>query len=238
MATVASLWVGGPLTKVQEVSLASFVYYKHTIYLYVYDMNLSVPPGVIKLDANEIMPESDIFYHWGQLAGFSDLFRYKMIMDTGMMWVDADTLCLGEYFFEDKEIVFINENNYTIAGGILKLPSDSGYAKHLYESAQGIVENLNNDSHWTAIGPKLLDDFVKDRSLEHYAIPSSKTNVFQDAREASLCWVPRYRSLMLKKMNGAVCATFFNGGLTMINFDKNNIPDRSLIGVLYKRFLG
>lgn len=237
MATVASLWVGGPLGKIQELCLASFVYYKHTTYLYVYDMNLPVPTGVIKLNANDILPESAVFYHQNQLAGFSDLFRYKMIVDTGMMWIDADTLCLGEYFFDDKDIVFINENNYTIAGGILKLPKGSGYAEYLYEAALDIAKTINDNLHWTAFGPKLLDNFVKDRGLQEYAIPSSKTNVFENAREASLCWVPRHRNRMLKKMHGATCATFFNGGLTMMNFDKNSIPDRSLMAMLYKKFI-
>lgn len=236
MATVASLWVGGPLGLVQKICLASFVYYRHTTYLYVYDMEMKVPDGVIKLDANEIIPESDIFYHHGQLAGFSDLFRYKMIMDTGMMWVDADTLCLSSAFFEDKSIVFINENNYTFAGGILKLPQDSDLPKVLYKKSLEILKDTV-DAHWSAIGPWLLDELFKERSLQKYAISSDKVNVFRHASHATMAWDPKYRNKTVKMMRGATCATFFNGGLSMINFDKNNLVPNSAIEYFYKKFV-
>jgi hypothetical protein len=236
MATVASLWVGGPLGKIQEICLASFVYYGHSTYLYVYDMELEVPDGIIKLDANDIIPESEIFYHWGQLAGFSDLFRYKMIRDTGMMWVDADTLCLTENFFDTQEIVFINENNVMYAGGILKIPQNHELVNYLYEKALDSI-NSKEDTHWSFIGPRLIDEAVKKMSLEKYAVNSKIVNVFKHAKDAQSAWIPAKRREVLRRMSTAHCATFFNGGLTMANFNKNNIVNNSAIHYFYNKYV-
>jgi hypothetical protein len=236
MATVASLWVGGPIGLIQKICLSSFVYYGHTTYLYVYDMDMEVPNGIIKLDAAQIIPESNIFYHHGQLAGFSDIFRYKMIMETGQMWVDADTLCLKSNFFDDRDIVFINENNEFFAGGILKLPKNSDLPKALYEKSLELLKNLDG-SHWSDLGPNLIDKIMRERSLENYAIPSNKTNVFWGPLQAIMAWDPRHRDEVIEMMNGAECATFFNGGLTMLNFNKNNLVIGSAIEYFYNKFV-
>jgi hypothetical protein len=236
MATVASLWVGGPLGKIQQICLSSFAYYGHTIYLYVYDMDMDVPDGVIKLDASLIVPESEIFYHHGQLAGFSDLFRYKMIKDTGVMWVDADTLCLTKDFFETQDIVFINENNISYAGGILKAPQDHEFIEYLYEKTLSFI-NDKEDKHWSFIGPHLIDEAVKAMSLQRYAIDSDLVNVFRHAKDAKAAWDPSKTRKVLLRMQGAYSATFFNGGLTMSKFKKDNIIRSSAIDYFYKKYV-
>jgi hypothetical protein len=239
MAKVASLWVGGPLGKIQELCLASFVYYGHEIYLYVYDMGMQVPDGVIKLDANQILAESEIFYHKNQLAAFSDLFRYKMIKDTGLMWVDADTMCLTESFFEKDEIVFINENNISYAGGILKVPQEHPLIEFLYEESLKILANQDpGASHWSFIGPHLMNNAVITMSLQSYAVDSSKVNVFKHAKDAMSAWDPRHTRKVIRRSENAHCLTFFNGGLTMLNFNKNIFRNGSAIYYFYKKYMG
>jgi hypothetical protein len=66
-------------------------------------MDMSVPDGVNKINASTIIPQDKVFTYHGQYAAFSDYFRYRMIQLTGNMWVDADTLCLTDKFFEETE---------------------------------------------------------------------------------------------------------------------------------------
>ena len=76
MAKFGSLWVGNPMTKIQEVSLSSFIYHGHELTLYVYDMDMKVPEGVQKAFAGDIMDESEMFLVQDTYAAFSDLFCY------------------------------------------------------------------------------------------------------------------------------------------------------------------
>ena len=107
MAKVSSLWLGNPLSIPHQIALSSFVYYGHEVKIYLYDMNLEVPDGVIKADANRILKEKEVFTHFGKYAAFSDLFRYAMILKTGEMWVDTDVFCFSKDFFEDAEYLFV-----------------------------------------------------------------------------------------------------------------------------------
>lgn len=87
MAEFASLWVGRPLSKIEQTCLASFVYHKHSMVLFVYDMDLAVPKGVIKRDAREILTKDKIFKTDNSYGPFADMFRYNMIQKN---WFNLD----------------------------------------------------------------------------------------------------------------------------------------------------
>jgi hypothetical protein len=243
MAKVSSLWIGEPLTRAHKVALRSFVHYGHSIKLYVYDMDLEVPPGVIKADANYIVPESDIFIHYGKLAPFADYFRYKMIAKTGEMWVDADTICLSEYFFEDKKYVFIEEMPNFFAQGILKMPSDSNLCKFLNETAsklrfqnkESIKDEEFVDSEWIFLGPKLLTKGVTKFSLQQYSQPALLVNGLDLSVSGEdpydLLWNPKNLDKMSERLNFSISLTFFNSSLDWRNLSGqlNSFSEGSLI---------
>jgi hypothetical protein len=248
MADVSSLWVGSPLSLAHKIALSSFVYYGHNIKLYVYDMTLDVPPGVIKADANEIIPESEIFYHYGKLAAFADYFRYAMITRTGDMWVDADTICLSEYFFEDKEYVFIEELPGVYAQGILKMPQTSLLCNFMHKKSSRLrFENKPPDAKrrvkdWSFLGPTLLTKAVKGYSLQSHAQPSIRVNGLELGKDSpyDLFWNPDSCGIMLDRVPGTVCMTFFNSiiDLSKMSHVKNILPEGSFIWELGKKFLG
>ena len=257
MANVSSLWIGDPLTRAHKVALKSFVYYGHSIKLYVYDMDLEVPPGVVKADARSIVPESDIFLHYGKLAAFSDYFRNVMISKTGEMWVDADTICLSEYFFEDKEYVFIEEMPNFYAQGIVKMPSDSNLCKLLNKKASRLMANKNesgsfNADTWTSsdskswifLGPGLFTETIIELSLGEYGQPALLVNGLDLSVSAEdpqkLFWDPESRDLMLERLQNSISATFFNSSLDLRGLTdiKNDLPEGSAIRELEKRFFG
>jgi hypothetical protein len=254
MAEVSSLWLGKPLTRAHRLALRSFVHYGHSLKLYVYDMNIEVPPGIVKADANSIVPESDIFYHYGKLAPFSDYFRYKMIAETGEMWVDADTICLSEYFFEDKEYVFIEEMPDFYAPGILKMPFNSDLCKSLNEKAQLLLINKNESGNfnagtwtkedsksWIFLGPGLLTEKVKEFSLEEYGRPVLEVNGVDISvvgeSQYELFWNPDNCAQMLDRLRSSRSMTFFNSSLELNGLGEkmNHFPEGSVMWELEKR---
>jgi hypothetical protein len=255
MAQVSSLWIGEPLTRAHNVALRSFVYYGHSLKLYVYDMDLEVPPGIVKVDANKIVPESDVFYHYGKLAPFADYFRYKMIAKTSEMWVDADTICLSEYFFEDKKYVFIEEMPGFYAQGILKMPSDSDLCKFLNRKTNLLKINNNQNGNfsvntwtetdsknWIFLGPGLFTEAVKKLSLQEYGQPALTVNGLDlsVSKESphTLLWDPKNLNKMLKRFESSISATFFNSSLDFkgLGNSKNDLPKGSVMWELEKRF--
>jgi hypothetical protein len=243
MAEVGSLWVGGNLGPVQEICLSSFVHNGHKVFLYVYDMNIKVPKGVIKKNANEILKKDKVFLFHNQYAGFSDVFRYAMISKTGLFWIDADTISFQEYFFEDKSFVFIKEDQNTIAGGILKIPKEHIIIKELLDLSFELIEK-NSSSYslekfsWVSLGPNLVTKVVNKYDLVSHAQSAESVNVWDFAKESIKCWDPKSTKDMYLKTENAVCGTFFTGGLKMMNFDANQpLPNGSLIKYFYKKYV-
>ena len=229
MAVVSSLWVGGPLGFVQKLCLKSFVHFGHNISLYVYDMDMDVPEGIVKLDANDIVPSDKIFSYHGQLAAFSDYFRYKMIQKTGAMWVDADTLCLNKTFFEDKPFVFIKESAYLIAGGILKMPKDHKMTTAINQKADKLLPKLQESQEktmWAALGPLLLTDFAKAYRVTRYAQPAKLVNVLDHWSKGADFWDPTKTNEILDGCSKAFSATMFTGTLRARGFDTEQTPPR------------
>ena len=93
---VQSLWIGPRLSTMERLAVSSFLANGHDFLLYVYDEPEGVPAGATILDASRILPASRIFRYKesGSLAGFSNFFRYRMLLETGGWWVDMDTVCL------------------------------------------------------------------------------------------------------------------------------------------------
>ena len=256
MANISSLWVGQPLSIAHKIALSSFSYYGHSLKLYVYDMDLEVPAGVTKVDANTIIPKSEIFLHYGKLAPFADYFRYRMIKQTSEMWVDADTICLSDYFFEDREYVFIEEMPDFFAQGILKMPSNSDLSNFLNERSSELIFERNESGNyhpstwtpsdaksWIYLGPALLTEAVKKFSLESYGVPALELSGIDisvsEENPYELLWNPANKDFMMERLKSSKSVTFFNSSLDMrgVGEYKNIITPDSMIWELYKKFL-
>ena len=59
--TVQGLWIGGSLSKIEQLSIASFLKNGCDYDLYVYSDVANVPAGVTIKDAAQIIPQSEIF---------------------------------------------------------------------------------------------------------------------------------------------------------------------------------
>jgi hypothetical protein len=232
MANFGSLWIGNPLSKVEQTALASFVFYGHSFTLFVYDMNIKVPRGIVKQDANKIIPESEIFKVQNSYGPFADMFRYKMIKETGLTWTDTDSICLrsdwnfGEYLFGFEE-------DDRLANGILRMPSDSDLINFLIKNSMNFDKN---QIIWSEIGPLLVTKGAKKFKVLKYAQPPE---VFYPIHfwQWKKIWLKDYTNEVLKKIDNSHTLQIWNQFLNREGIDKNKLPKGSTIDYLYNKFI-
>lgn len=232
MAHFGSLWIGNPLSKVEQTALASFIYHKHSFTLFVYDMNLKVPNGVKKEDANKIIPESEIFKIQNSYGPFADMFRYSMIRQTGLIWTDTDSICLrSDWNFGDYLFGFEEEDR--LANGILKMPQDSNLIDFLIENS---VQYDKSKIVWSEIGPLLVTKGAKKFNVLQYAQPPE---VFYPIHfwQWKKIWVDRYKNEVLEKSKNSHTLQIWNQFLNREGIDKNNLPKGSAIDYLYNKYV-
>ncbi|WP_380054348.1 glycosyltransferase family 2 protein [Falsihalocynthiibacter sp. SS001] len=124
LPTVASLWIGGNLSYIEQVCLKSFADHGHRTILYTYENVDNCPDGVEMLDANKIFPASDFIRHKssGSPAVHADLFRYRMISLQNVIWVDADMLCMQPWAFKDQFVFGWEKTNRLVCNAVFGLP--------------------------------------------------------------------------------------------------------------------
>ena len=96
---IQSLWIGDRLSTMEKLCISSFLQNVNDFHLYTYDKVKGVPEGTVIKDANEIVPSDMIFKYkeHNSYAGFSNIFRYKLLFDKGGYWVDTDNVCLKPF---------------------------------------------------------------------------------------------------------------------------------------------
>ena len=96
---VQGLWIGSQLSQIEVACISSYLKQGHEFHLYAYSSFPNLPKGAVWKDANEIIPEQDIFTYEkgpgkGSYAAFANLFRYKLLFEKGGWWSDMDFICL------------------------------------------------------------------------------------------------------------------------------------------------
>jgi hypothetical protein len=232
MADFGSLWIGNPLSKVEQTALASFIYYGHSFTLFVYDMSMKVPNGVVKADANQIIPESEIFKVQNSYGPFADMFRYTMIKKTGLIWTDTDSICL-KASWNFGEYIFGFEEDQRLANGILKMPQDSNLIDFLINNS---VKYDKSKIVWSEIGPLLVTKGAKRFNVLRYAQPP---DVFYPVHfwQWKKIWLKDYKNEVLDKCTNAHTLQIWNQFLNREGVDKNNLPKGSAIEYFYNKFV-
>ena len=156
----------------EQLSLASFLANGHQYHLYVYEQPKNIPAGTIVKDAGEILPSSRVFRYKEQASysGFSNFFRYKLLLERGGWWVDTDTVCIRPFDFEE-DLVFSSELDNgveVITSAIIKAPRASELMAYCWEVCQS-----KDPEHliWGETGPQLMSQAVSEFSLEKYRQP-------------------------------------------------------------------
>ena len=174
---IHGLWIGTELSVLEQLTLRSFVYHGHTFCLWVYeDLTTEIPEGVSIMDANEIIPKTEVFgYKYsnqfghgkGSVAGFSDIFRYKLLYEKGGWWVDMDVTCLKP-FTSTQPYYFRAHHDLSVVGNVMKCPPKSELMAKCYEDAYKLIDANNRDWHLPIhilnnhIGKLELSEFIVD----------------------------------------------------------------------------
>lgn len=166
---VQGLWVEGPLSAMELLSVRSFLANGHPYHLYSYDDVPNLPAGAELRPATDVLPASAIFRYsaeeGGSFAAFSNLFRYRLLHLRGGWWADMDVVCLRPFDFA-ADRVFASER--CRQGGevcttcVLKVPAGDETCDDCYGRA---ARDERRATIWGATGPALLDRVVRERGL-------------------------------------------------------------------------
>jgi glycosyltransferase involved in cell wall biosynthesis len=174
LTPVHGMWIGSSLSRMELLTLRSFVRQGHRFHLWAYDqITTPIPDGVVLEDATEILPRKAIFKRRavdersGVGAGsygapFSDLFRYKLLHDKGGYWADMDVTCLKP-FPSDTPYLF-RSHRIGVVGNIMKCPRGSRLMAQTYEQT---LQLANEDSAWL-LPNQILAENVKRLGLSKY----------------------------------------------------------------------
>ncbi|HRN93968.1 MAG TPA: glycosyltransferase [Chitinophagales bacterium] len=185
--TFNGLWIGNKLSLIELLTIQSFLSFGYHFKLWIYEpLQNDLPEKVELCNANEIIPHNQIFYYKnksqfgigkGSVAGFSDIFRYKLLYEHGGWWVDMDITCLKKIDFA-ASYFFRNHHNLKVVGNVMKCPKHSVLMKHCYEEATATIDEHNTDWH------KPIDILVKHielQQLENFIVKDcSNTDMWHD----------------------------------------------------------
>lgn len=194
LPVIQMFWHGAPLSRVERLSITSFLANGHEVDLYVYDEPEGVPAGTILKDAAAILPRTSIFRHrrTGSLALFADWFRYRLLFERGGIWADADMVCLAPFDYPTPRI-FAWQDDEVLNNAVLGLPAGDPLASWMarlcelpnrwlpYDNVRMRLRkvkrrifNLNrrSETRWGESGPMGLTLAAKHFGVLEHALPS------------------------------------------------------------------
>ncbi len=171
---VHSLWIGPTLSRMELLTLQSFLRHGHEFHLWVYDqIQTPLPKGVRLEDANRIIPrdriikKADTDPETGVGKGsysspFSDLFRFKLLYEVGGYWVDMDVTCLQPFNFPEPYV--FRPHRVGVVGNVIKCPRHSRLMKSVYEQ---VAREASEHSPWL-MPNRVLSETVRRLELTRY----------------------------------------------------------------------
>ena len=207
----ATFW-HGPLDALTAACLASFPQVGARLRVYSYEDALTPPEGVERAEARLVCPDETLVGRYiaagrPSIATFADMFRYRMIRETGCCWVDSDMLCLCAPDFAGEPIVFARQSPYrgeaVVNNAVLKLPPDDPTLNELVAKAESAADI---DQSWGAIGPFLLTEIAERNGVARFARP------FQDFYpvEPDHFWKPFLPAFRAEVEEATRAATFLH----------------------------
>jgi hypothetical protein len=218
-----SFWLGA-LNPFAYACLASFPQAGASLRVFSYDPRLDLPPGVQLMDARAICPDETLtrrFIANGRpsIATFADMFRYRMIRETGYCWVDTDILCLGTPVFDTDGFVFCRQADAVgtslVNNAVLRLPPSHPALAELIAVAEAAVDV---DQRWGAIGPFLLTPVLAKHGLTQHALDSHICYPIEPEQFWKL-FLPSYRDWAADAARGASFVHLWSEAIVWSGYD-------------------
>ena len=249
LPAIQFLWVGGTLSLMEQLSLTSFVKHAHPVHLYTYEGVTNVPAGVQLMDGREILGAERIFKYKreGSYAGFSNIFRYKLLLDRGDFWSDIDVVCMRPWDFAD-EYVFsgavqrrffgLGAERLFIQSCVIKCPPGSAVMQYCYDTSSA---KNPQDLVWGEIGPNLLDEAVHRFNHVPHVQKNGAFTIVDWRRAGQLVSGSPLAVFKVKRAAnrpGTYGVHLYNEIWRQSGFDKNGtFPSKSLFETLKRRYL-
>ena len=169
------MWTGAEITRLEHLTMASFIAHGHPFRLWVYEPPAGrIPAGVQLEDASDIIPADQVFRREsedpdrklgkGSLGLFSDLFRYKLLHMCGGIWVDMDMTCLKPFNFAEP-YVFRTHRETALVGNIMKVPKGCPALRDAFEKCLAAVDRYTAD--WL-LSNRILSDAICSAGLQRF----------------------------------------------------------------------
>jgi hypothetical protein len=215
----ASLYIGPGLAPHLQACLSSWNDYGHSLDLYTYGDGAPVPRGVTRKDANEIVPSDEVFVYrkggYGSVAGFSNLFRYEMIRQRDVIWVDTDVLCLSrEWPVREYYLAWEDEDETLCNGAVLGMPRESELLATVIRQCRSDV--LSPTAHGE-LGPQLITRTLRDLGLAHVPATLSDFSPLGHS-EVRHFFDPARKSEVDVRVSSSYCVHLFDEMLTRMRF--------------------
>ena len=229
---VNGLWVGRFLSPVELLCLHSYLAQGHEFQLWTYSRIKNLPnhKNLRVKDAAEILPRRKVFRYRGgdhpdRYAGFSDIFRYKLLFEQGGWWADLDTVCLRPLNFR-QPFVFRYHEEFEAVFSIMKCPKGAKELEVSFKRAIVEVDETNIDWHKPIL---ILTEELKRAGLLKY-INKDLSNpddlqIVRDLVTKNNVEIDRWHALHL-------CATWIGDH----GVDKFAISEQSTIGRLISQY--
>jgi len=234
----ASFW-HGTLNPFAYACLASFPAAGASLCVFTYDPRLDLPAGVRSEDARAICPDESLVRRFiangkPSVATFADMFRYRMIQDTGCCWVDTDIVCLRKPAFGENSVIFCRQADAVgtslVNNAVLRLPRSHPAVAELVAAAEGAIDV---DQRWGAIGPFLLTPVLIKYGLYDHALDSHVCYPIEPEQYWKL-FLPAYRDWADETVRGATFAHLWSEAIVWSGYDFGVCPPAG--SYLYEAF--
>ncbi|MCZ6673608.1 MAG: glycosyltransferase, partial [Verrucomicrobia bacterium] len=199
---------------------------------------------VVVKDGNEILPADRIFVYKKEksYAGFANLFRYKLLLDHGNIWVDTDVICLRPYRF-DREFIIgrvlnldpAKKGEWVNGSGVIGARPGSEFVRRCFEYAD---KQDPESLVWGQTGPQLTTRIVQEMGLHNETLPEHYLGCIRASKwYRSIHPKPHYSIALwyLFRLRGAYSLHLYNELWRKWRKDKNATYPRHTIYERLKR---
>ena len=224
-------WHGETLSPLEWCCMRSFIEKRHSLQVFTYK-EIPLPEGVTPEDAERIIPSDQLFYFDESPSAFSNIFRYKLLLEQGGWWVDTDVFCLSETLPQCK-FAWAEEDPGQVNGAILKFPKADPACRKLLA---GAIDKAKHLTAWGQLGPDLLTETLKNKNtvrVDHFGNQEQFYPIHW--LQPHYFWLPEFRDLVIRNSDNALFIHFWNNMLKRMGIDVfRRPPSGSFLSKVYQ----
>jgi len=231
--TFNMFWHGDSLSTLEWACMQSFLDHGQRLRVFSYE-ELAIPAGAEIADASQILPRERLFLFDNSPSAFTNIFRYKLLLEQGGWWVDTDVLCLTPRI-APCEYYWAEQNPGVINGAVLKMPGGDPICAKLLSASEKRAARLRR---WGQLGPALLSKMLQDVN------PSGRAGSTADVYpvhwlETHFFYLPEYAGIVEERSKGSTFLHFWHSMAGWMGIDPDGMPpEGSFLAAIYERHMG